>query len=117
VNKAIQDRSRLINEGKQAYNEVIPRAKGEADKVIEQAKGYAVERVNKSQGDVARFVRVLEEYNRNPQVTRARLYYEMFENVFRETGETELIDKSLKNFVPFKSLSGGQALPQEGGAR
>ena len=117
VNKAIQDRSRLINEGKQAYNEVIPRAKGEADQSIEQAKGYAVERVNKAQGDVARFLKVLEEYNRNPQVTRSRLYYEMFENVFKEAGGTELIDKSLKNFIPFKSLSGGSALPREGGAQ
>ena len=117
VNKAIQDRSRLINEGKQAYNEVIPRAKGEADQAIEQAKGYAVERVNRAQGDVARFLKVLEEYNRNPQVTRSRLYYEMFENVFKEAGGTELIDKSLKNFIPFKSLSGGSALPREGGAQ
>jgi membrane protease subunit HflK len=117
VNKAIQDRNRLINEGKQAYNEVIPRAKGEADQIIEQAKGYAVERVNRAQGDVARFVRVLEEYTRNPQVTRARLYYEMYENVFGGAEGTELVDKTLKNFIPFKSLSSGPVLPQEGGAR
>jgi membrane protease subunit HflK len=106
VNKAIQDRSRLINEGKQAYNEAIPRAKGEAQQLIEQAQGYAVERVNKAQGDVARFAKVLEEYNRNPQVTRTRLYYEMFEDVFQNVENTDLIDKNLKNFVPFKSLSG-----------
>ena len=43
VNKAIQDRSRLINEGKQAYNEQIPKANGEAEATIQQAKGYAVE--------------------------------------------------------------------------
>ncbi len=106
VNKAIQDRSRLINEGKQAYNEAIPRAKGEAQQLIEQAEGYAVERVNRAQGDVARFSKVLEEYNRNPQVTRTRLYYEMFEDVFKEVENTDLIDKNLKNFIPFKSLSG-----------
>ncbi|MCU0287368.1 MAG: FtsH protease activity modulator HflK, partial [Acidobacteria bacterium] len=32
VNKAIQDRIRLINEGKEAYNNLIPKAKGEAQK-------------------------------------------------------------------------------------
>ena len=41
-----------------------------------------MQRVNEAQGDVARFNRVLDEYNRNPGVTRTRLYYEMYENVF-----------------------------------
>ena len=108
VNKAIQDRSRLINEGKQAYNEAIPKAKGEAERVIQDAEGYAVERVNRAEGDVARFLNVLEEFNRNPQVTRTRLYYKMFEEVFLEGEKTDLIDKNLKNFVPFKSLGEGR---------
>ncbi len=106
VNKAIQDRSRLINEGKQAYNEAIPRAKGEAEQLIQQARGYAVERINRAEGDVARFIEVLEEYKRNPSVTRTRLYFEMFEAVFVDAAEnTDLIDKNLSNFIPFKSLS------------
>ena len=105
VNKAIQDRSRLINEGKQAYNEAIPKAKGEAERVIQEAEGYAIERINEAEGDVARFVKVLEEFNRNPQVTRTRLYFEMFEDVFQEGEKTDLLDRNLKNFIPFKSLS------------
>jgi membrane protease subunit HflK len=113
VNKAIQDRSRLINEGKQAYNEAIPRAKGEAEQLIQQAQGYAVERTNKAEGDVARFEAVLQEYNRNPEVTRSRLYLEMFEDVFADAEDTTLIDRNLRNFIPFKSL-GGQA-GQQGG--
>jgi membrane protease subunit HflK len=113
VNKAIQDRSRLINEGKQAYNEAIPRAKGEAEKLIQQAEGYAVQRVNRAEGDVARFLNVLDEYNRNPEVTRTRLYYEMFEDVFAVAENTALIDRNLRNFVPFKSLSGQPG--QQGG--
>jgi membrane protease subunit HflK len=105
VNKAIQDRSRLINEGKQAYNETIPKAKGEAEQLIEQAKGYAVERVNEAEGNVARFLAVLKEYKRNPSVTRTRLYLEMYEDVFSGKEKTQLVDKHLKNFIPFKSLS------------
>ena len=62
--------------------------------------------MNKAQGDVARFNRVLDEYNRNPGVTRTRLYYEMFEDVFKDQRGVELIDKNLKNFIPFKSLPG-----------
>jgi membrane protease subunit HflK len=77
VNKAIQDRSRLINEGMEAYNQAIPKARGEAKKVIQEAEGYATERVNKAKGDVARFNAVLGEYRKAPDVVRTRLYYEM----------------------------------------
>ena len=104
VNKSIQDRVRLINEGKEAYNREIPKARGEAQKTIQAAEGYAVEKVNKAKGDVARFLAVLGEYKKNPKLTRIRLYYEMFEDVFKNIGEVELIDKNLKNFIPFKSL-------------
>ncbi len=106
VNKAIQDRSRLINEGKEAYNEAIPRAKGEAQQLIEEAEGYAVQRVNRARGDVARFSDVLGEYRKAPEVTRSRLYLEMMEEVFGKAEGTDLIDKNLNNFIPFKPLTG-----------
>ena len=112
VNKAIQDRNRLINEGQEAYNQAIPKAKGQAEQLIQEAEGYAVERVNKAEGDVARFARVLDEYSRNPGVTRTRLYYEMFEEVFKDAENVDLIDKNLQNFIPFKAIesaSGGGA--------
>jgi membrane protease subunit HflK len=115
VNKAIQDRSRLINEGQEAYNQAIPKAKGQAEQLIQQAQGYAVNRVNRAEGDVARFARVLDEYNRNPGVTRTRLYYEMFEEVFKDAENVDLIDKNLRNFIPFKGLS--SETPAEGGTQ
>ena len=105
VNKAIQDRNRLINEGKESYNNAIPKARGVALKTIQESEGYATEKVNKAKGDVARFLAVYSEYRKNPNVTRMRLYYEMFEDLFKNIGKTELIDKKLKNFIPFKSLN------------
>jgi membrane protease subunit HflK len=105
VNKAIQDRSRLINEGQEAYNQAIPRAKGQAEQLIQEAEGYAINRVNRAEGDVARFARVLDEYSRNPGVTRTRLYYEMYEEVFKDAESVDLIDKNLQNFIPFKGLN------------
>lgn len=107
VNKAIQDRNRLINEGKESYNNAIPKARGVAQQVIQNAEGYAIEKVNLAKGDVARFLAVLSEYRKSPRVTRLRLYYEMFEEIFKKPEKTELIDKKLKNFIPFKSLNKG----------
>ena len=111
VNKAIQDMNRLINEGKEAYNAEIPKARGEADRIVQVAKGYASERVNKSNGDVARFKAVYEEYRKAPDVTRDRLYYEMMEEIFSTQDAVELIDSELSNFIPIKNFgtqTGGQ---------
>jgi modulator of FtsH protease HflK len=111
VNKATQDRIRFVNEGKEAYNKEIPRARGEAQQTIREAEGYAAERVNIAKGDVSRFMAVFGEYKKNPQIIRMRLYYEMFEEVFSQAEYTDLIDKQLKNFVPFKSLSQTSSQP------
>jgi membrane protease subunit HflK len=113
VNKAIQDMNRLINEGQQVYNEEIPRAKGEAERVVQVAQGYAAERVNRANGDVARFNAVYDEYRRSPDVTRQRLYYEMIEEVFKDAEGMVIIDRSLSNFLPMMNLGGAV----QGGAR
>jgi len=106
VNKAIQDMERLINEGKEEYNREIPKASGNADKMIQIAKGYATERINQAKGDVARFLSVRNEYIKNPDVTRTRLYIETIENVFGKNEGTDLIDKNLGSFLPIKNLQG-----------
>ena len=104
VNKAIQDRSRFIEEGKEAYNQAIPRARGQALQIIGEAEGYREERINRAHGDTARFRAVYDEYRRNPKVTRSRLYFEMFEDVFMNADGTDLIDRNLDNFIPLKNL-------------
>ncbi len=112
VNKAIQDMNRLINEGKEAYNKEIPKAQGEADRLVQVAQGYAAERVNKAKGDVSRFNSVYDEYRKAPDVTRKRLYYEMIEEVFKDSEGTNLIDRRFNNFLPMKNLDSAT-----GGAR
>jgi len=112
VNKAIQDMNRLINEGKEAYNNEIPRARGDADRVIQIAQGYAAERVNEARGDVSRFQSVLEEYRKAPEITRERLYYEMIEEVFTKDAKTDLIDKKFNNFIPLKNLGTNNSVNQ-----
>jgi membrane protease subunit HflK len=108
VNMAMQDRERLINEGQQTYNEQIPRTRGEAERMVLVAQGYATERVNRALGDVARFNSVLTEYQRAPQVTRQRLYFEMVEEVFRNEEGTRLIDHNLPNFLPLMNMGGSR---------
>lgn len=104
VNIAIQDLNRLVNEGKEAYNKEIPRARGQADQILQQAKGYAAERVNKAEGDVARFNAVYSEYLKARDVTKRRLYLETIEEIFANSKNLTLIDKNLPSFLPLKDL-------------
>ncbi|TXT48582.1 MAG: membrane protease subunit HflK [Spirochaetes bacterium] len=110
VNKAIQDMNRLINEGKEAYNNEIPKVRGQADQLLEVSQGYATERVNKARGDVSRFASVLSEYRKAPDITKRRLYFEMIDQVFAGDKNVDLIDKELSNFLPLKLLGGTEAL-------
>ncbi len=110
VNKAIQDMNRLINEGRQQYNNEIPRIRGEAQAVINVAEGYQAQRVNRATGDVDRFDAVVTEYLQAPETTRSRLYYEMFEDVFEDAENTELVDRNLENLVPLLQVNRGSGL-------
>ena len=104
VNKAIQDRNRLINEGEQAYYAEIPRIEGEAKQKLAEAEGYKVARINGAQGETALFSAIFEEYRRAPVVTRKRMYYETLTEVFTGSSNTDLIDKELDNFLPLKNI-------------
>ncbi|NLK45399.1 MAG: FtsH protease activity modulator HflK [Treponema sp.] len=105
VNKAIQDKNRFINEGKEVYNAEIPRTQGEANQQVLVAEGYAAERINRAQGDIARFNAVYEEYKKSPKVTRERLYLEAMESIFNSQENNTLIDSKLDNMLPIKNLS------------
>jgi membrane protease subunit HflK len=109
VNKAIQDMNRLINEGQQVYNEEIPKTRGQAEQQIQIAQGYATERVNRANGEAARFNSVYEEFRRAPDITRQRLYYEMIEEAFGANEEgTMIIDRNFDNFLPLRDIGAGR---------
>ncbi len=93
VNKALQQKEQRINEARKAYNEALPMAKGEAQKLIESAKGYAAERVNRAEGDVAKFNKVLEEYSKAPEITKRRMYLETMGQVLPKIQEKWIIEQ------------------------
>lgn len=62
VNKAIQDRACLINEGKEEYNRYVLQAWGLARQLIFSAEGYAAQRINRATGQTQRFSAMAAEY-------------------------------------------------------
>src|SRR5208337_2896878 len=112
VNEAGQEKERMINDAQQAYNQKIPRAVGEARQTVTQAEGYALERVNKSEGEAKRFLDILAEYEKAPDVTLRRMYLDSFEALMGRVDHLFVVDESQKNVLPLFDLS---KLNEQGG--
>jgi len=100
VNRAKQDKEKMINEAWEDYNKRIPKAKGEAEQMIAEAEGYAVKRVNRSEGDVALFNQVFLEYRNAPDVTRRRLYLETMSEILPKIQELIIVDEKQQSILP-----------------
>lgn len=104
VSRAQQEKQQMINVAEGEYNKVVPRASGEAAQKISEAEGYGVKRINEAQGDVARFKALLEQYEKAPDVTRQRLYFETMAEVIPNLGNKIILDDSAKQFLPLMHL-------------
>jgi len=107
VSQAQQQRDQLINVALAEYNAVIPRARGEAEQTILQAEGYALDRVNRAQGEAARFVAVETAYRQSPNVTRQRLYLETMQRILPQVGRKVFVAEGANGVLPLLSLDGG----------
>ena len=78
---AREDKERLQNEAERYALTIVPEARGQAQATIRGAEAYKEEVVAKAEGEVDRFNKLLEEYNKAPQVTRDRLYLDALQSV------------------------------------
>ncbi len=101
--KAGQDRERQISEGEAYANQVIPLAAGQASRMTEQAEGYKAKVVGDAQGNAARFVSILNEHARSPQIMRERLYLETMQAVFGSASKV-MIDTANGNNMMYLPL-------------
>jgi len=111
VNQAEQERARTINEARQEYNKAIPLATGEAMKQRQQAEGYAIDRTNRATGETQRFLALLAEYDRAPDVTRKRLWLESMSKLLPKLDRKVVVDDDLQSVLPLLQLA-----PADGGA-
>lgn len=104
VNQAVQEKEQMIYKAKEGYNKAIPAARGEAERTIKAAEGYALDRVNRAQGDAARFLALYKEYARAKDVTRRRIYLEMLRDLLPKLDRKYIIDSDQKNLLPLLNL-------------
>ena len=101
VNRAKQEQETLINEALQEYNKQIYKIEGEAQKTITEAEGYAIERINEAKGDANLFNAIFEEYQKQPEITKDRLFIEAMNEIYGNNKNKIIVDKDIENIVPF----------------
>lgn len=81
VETAKQGKETAINNANKYRNEKLPGATAEIDKILQEAESTKTQRMNEANAEVAKFNAMYEEYIKNPQVTKQRMFYETMEEV------------------------------------
>jgi modulator of FtsH protease HflK len=81
VADAMADREKLQNEARAYTNDQIPRARGEAHQRVSEAQNYKQQRIAEAVGNTNRFLALLKEYQKAPEVTRSRIYLDAMEKI------------------------------------
>ena len=76
VETAKQQADTVVNDALAYQNAKIPEAQAQADKLLQNAEYLKQKRINEAVEAVAMFEAMYAEYSQNPQITRARMYYE-----------------------------------------
>jgi membrane protease subunit HflK len=88
--RAGEDKERMIFEAEAYENDILPRARGEAVRQVQDAEAHKARVVADAEGEASRFVALLREYRRAPEVTRKRLYLETIQEVYESVSKVFL---------------------------
>ena len=81
VETAKQVRETKINEARKYESEQLPAARAQADATLKEAEAEKEMRINDAKAQVAVFNAMYEEYQKNPFMTRQRMFYEAMEDI------------------------------------
>ncbi len=84
---AQEDEVRFLREAEAYARGIEPRARGRVKRMEQEAIAYKEQTVLDAQGEVARFEKILPEYQAAPEVTRQRLYIATMEKVYSNTSK------------------------------
>ena len=110
VETAKQLAEAVVNKAMAYKNSQIPNAEAQADKLLQNAEFLKQKRINEAVEAVAMLEAMFAEYIQNPDITKARMYYEAISQIlpgvklYINTGSSDSIDMLL----PLESLVGGK---------
>lgn len=106
VETAKQGKETALNNANKYRNEQIPLAQARADAIIQDAEAQKTARINEATAQVARFNAMYEEYIKNPEVTRERMFYEAMEEILPDLKVViESPNGNVQTFYPLESFA------------
>lgn len=106
VQRARQDKERLVNEANSYLNRIVPNARGEAAKLVEEAKAYKEQVVKQAEGVAQNFIDVYNSYKGAKKVTKRRIYLETLGVVLDGKNKIILDDNGTgQGVVPYLPLN------------
>ena len=107
VETAKQGAETAINQAKAYENSKLPQAQAEADKLIQNAEYLKQNRINEAVKQVALFEAMYDEYSKDPEITRIRMYYEMVEQALPGVKlYIDVSDGSTEKLLPLDDFAG-----------
>ena len=106
VETAKQGKETALNNANKYRNEKLPEAEASADAIIKSAEASKTERINEATAQVARFNAMYEEYIKNPEITKERMFFEAMEEVL--PGLKVIIESpsgDMQTFYPIESFA------------
>ncbi|MGV2442269.1 protease modulator HflK, partial [Bacillus atrophaeus ATCC 9372] len=78
-----------------------------AQRMLEEANAYREEVVAKAEGEAERFLKLLAEYRKAPEVTRERLYIDTLQEVYANSSKVLVDVKGGNNmmYLPLDKLT------------
>lgn len=113
VETAKQGKETALNNANKYRNEKLPEAEANADQILKNAEATKQNRINEAQAQAARFNAMYEEYQKNPFVTKQRMFYESMEDVL--PGMKLIIDSGngVQKVLPLDSFTGSEQSEQK----
>lgn len=105
VETAKQEKETIINNANKYRNEKMPEAEADVDNILQEANTTKTQRINEAEAQVALFNAMYEEYKKNPEMTKKRMFYEAMESILPDL--EVIIDSgngNVQKILPLDSL-------------
>ncbi|MCW8832524.1 MAG: FtsH protease activity modulator HflK [Colwellia sp.] len=111
---AQEDEVRFLREAEAYARGIEPRARGRVKRMEQEAIAYKGRTILDAEGEVARFEKILPEYQAAPEVTRQRLYLSTMEKVYSNTSKIMVDVEGGNNmlYLPLDKIMQQHSTPQ-----
>ncbi len=102
VQRARQDKDRMLKEAQAYQNKTLPAAKAAAVTKVREAEAYKNRQIALAQGEADKFTKIYKSYLVSPKITKERLYLETMSKIL--ANQPKAIVSSGNNIVPYMPL-------------